>query len=91
MGARDRSDRLITLELDYGARQITAPVPTPVVDSTTWVTRYRVTADGADIRIDIRDEPCADTMSGERFSATVTVVLNGTTYHGCGRAPDALL
>jgi uncharacterized membrane protein len=84
----DRRMRIVT---DYGARELdVTPVPAPTVDSTTWTTTYRARADGSDLRVLIRDEPCADTMSGERFSATVTLVLDDATYRGCGRALDGL-
>lgn len=80
----------LTVLTNYAADTLVADVPVPVMDSTTWTTSYRVSADNVDVRVDIRDEPCADTMSGERFSATVTLELNGTVLHGCGRSLDAL-
>jgi uncharacterized membrane protein len=80
----------LTVLTNYAADTLVADVPVPLVDSTTWTTSYRVRADGVNVRVDIRDEPCADTMSGERFSATVTLELNGTVLHGCGRSLDAL-
>jgi uncharacterized membrane protein len=83
-------ERLIVLA-NYAADTIVADVPRPVIDSLTWTTTYRVRTDTDDVRVDIRDEPCADTMSGERFPATVSLVLNGTTYHGCGRTLDELI
>jgi uncharacterized membrane protein len=84
-------DRQIRVVTNYGADEVVTPVPPAVVDSITWTTTYHAVTDSDDLRIDIRDEPCADTMSGELFSATVSMVLNGTTYHGCGRALDELL
>jgi len=72
--------------VDYGARELTFALPEPAVDSTTWVTTYRARSDGHTVRVDIRDEPCADVMSGERFGATVQLVLDGVRYDGCGRA-----
>jgi uncharacterized membrane protein len=84
-------DRQIRVVTNYGADEVVTPVPPAVVDSITWTTTYRAVTESDDLRIDIRDEPCADTMSGELFSATVSMVLNGTTYHGCGRALDELL
>ena len=79
----DRTMRVVT---DYGAVEfVIAPVPRAVVDSTTWTTIYSARADGSDIRVRIRDEPCADPMSGQRFSATVTLGVNGISHHGCGR------
>lgn len=84
------ADRRIRLVTDYGAEERSLPMPAPVVDSVTWTTTYRVVAPDVDLTIDIRDEPCADTMSGERYPATVTIVLNRTRYSGCGRALDLL-
>ncbi|MBR9991352.1 MAG: hypothetical protein KFH98_16430 [Gemmatimonadetes bacterium] len=83
-------DRRIRVVTDYGQDERVTPVPRPVVDSTTWTTTYRVVTEGRELRISIRDEPCVDTMSGERFPTTVTLVLDGTTWHGCGRALDDL-
>jgi uncharacterized membrane protein len=80
----------LTVLANYASDTLVADVPVPVVDSTTWTTSYRVRADSVDVRVDIRDDPCADTMSGERFTATVTLVLNGTVLHGCGRSLAAL-
>ena len=84
------AERRIRLVTDYGAEERILPMPAPVVDSVTWTTTYRVVAPDVDLTIDIRDEPCADTMSGERFPATVIVVLNRMRYSGCGRALDLL-
>lgn len=84
----DRTMRVVT---DYGAVEfLIAPVPDAVVDSTTWTTTYSARADGSDIRVRIRDEPCADTMSGQRFAATVTLSVNGISHHGCGRTLSVL-
>jgi uncharacterized membrane protein len=33
----------------------------------------------------ISEALCADIMSGEEVSHTVTVTLDGTEYRGCGR------
>lgn len=82
--------RQIRLVTDYGAEEWILPMPAPVVDSVTWTTTYRVVAPDADLTIDIRDEPCADIMSGERFPATVIIVLNRVRYGGCGRGLDLL-
>jgi uncharacterized membrane protein len=79
----DRTMRVVT---DYGAVEfIIAPVPRAVVDATTRTTTYSARADGSDVQVRIRDVPCADTMSGQRFSATVTLSVNGISHHGCGR------
>jgi hypothetical protein len=34
-----------------------------------------------------RPERCRDVMSGHELEVTVTLVLDGTSYPGCGRRP----
>ena len=41
---------------------------------------------GDDLVIVLEGQTCRDTMSGEEFETTVTVVLDGNKYRGCGRA-----
>lgn len=80
----------ITLVTNYGADSIITPVPEPVSEPATGSIRYHATTTTHDLRVSIRDQPCSDTMSGERFSLTVDIALNGTAYHGCGRMLDRL-
>src|SRR5690606_15932024 len=47
--------------------------------------RYRSRPGGHDLRVVVEEDPCEDVMSGEAFPATVTVVLDGREYRGCGR------
>jgi uncharacterized membrane protein len=83
-------DSRITLVTNYGADEIITPVPNPVVEGTSRTTRWHAVTEANDLHIESREEPCADTMSGERFAMTVTVTLNGTTFDGCGRMLDNL-
>lgn len=83
-------DSRITLVTNYGADEVVTPVPEPVVEGTSRTTTWHAVTEANDLHIESREEPCADTMSGERFSMTVTVTLNGTTYDGCGRMLDRL-
>ena len=39
-----------------------------------------------DMTLLIEGQSCHDTMSGELFDTTVTVILDGKTYRGCGKA-----
>lgn len=52
--------------------------------------RMRYTADDGSHRmmVLIEGERCTDTMSGEVFPDRVTVILDGRTLRGCGRALD---
>jgi uncharacterized membrane protein len=79
----------ITLVTDYGSNEVVTPAPQPVVDAASGTT-WDVATEGNDVRIEFREEVCTDTMSGERFSMTVSVVLNGIRYDGCGRRLDRL-
>jgi len=38
-----------------------------------------------DLVIEIRDKPCMDSMSGERFSVSVKITTVQRTLEGCGR------
>ena len=80
----------ITLVSNYGADEVVTPVPEPVVDAAALTTTWHALTDANDLHVESREQPCADTMSEERFSMTVTVTLNGTTHHGCGRMLDRL-
>jgi uncharacterized membrane protein len=83
-------DSRITLVTNYGADEVVTPVPEPVVDAASRTTAWHVVTETNDLRIEARAQSCADTMSEERFSMTVTITLNGTTHHGCGRMLDRL-
>lgn len=74
----------IYLEVDYGERRVTAPAPPPETPRK-GLTIYRVRTPKQAITITIEDRPCQDIMSGQSFPATVTVVLDGREYRGCGR------
>jgi uncharacterized membrane protein len=76
----------ITLLTDYATDTLVTAVPRPTTDQGTRTTVYRAATDDQEVRITIRVEPCVDVMSGQGFPATVTVVLNGVEYRGCGRS-----
>jgi uncharacterized membrane protein len=40
----------------------------------------------ANTRVLIEGKPCGDSMSGEAFDTTVTVILGEQVFKGCGRA-----
>jgi putative lipoprotein len=47
---------------------------------------YHAVVEGNDLRVEIVDEPCTDSMKGDSFPSQVLVHHNGRTYWGCGRA-----
>lgn len=79
-------DERMTLLTGYGADTVVVAVQERVVDAAAQATVYRAATPENDVVVTIRDEPCVDSMSGERFSRTVNVVLNGTALSGCGRS-----
>ena len=83
-----------TLELDegrsmrfignYGNEVVVTPAPAPGRDSTlgtTWTAR----TEAHTLTLIAREAACRDAMSGEAFSHTVTVRVDGTERRGCGR------
>jgi membrane-bound inhibitor of C-type lysozyme len=76
----------IVLVTDYGESRLEFAAPDPVSDQGARTTTYRVQDEEHDLTILIEGRPCQDTMSGEEFSAAVTVTLDGKTLSGCGRA-----
>ncbi|HEX6133232.1 MAG TPA: hypothetical protein VFZ24_04580 [Longimicrobiales bacterium] len=76
----------VLLLTDYAQDTVRASIPAAEVARSAGTTSFVTgTEGGGEIRIDIRSEPCTDTMSGERFSRTVTVVREDGEYRGCGR------
>jgi uncharacterized membrane protein len=55
-------------------------------DPHNRITVYKASNGDDSIAVTITGTSCQDSMSGETFSATVSVVLNNKRYSGCGRA-----
>jgi putative lipoprotein len=72
-------------ELDYGARKIDI-ARTQGISSTPGFGGS--TADGTDVVLRTKPEPCNDDMSGERFEASAELTVGGKTYKGCGAYLD---
>ena len=73
----------ILLVTDYGENRNSYPYAEPRVRQDERRTEYLLN-DG-DLVIEIRDEPCMDSMSGERFSVSVKITTAQRTLEGCGR------
>jgi heat shock protein HslJ len=74
---------------DYGKTEVLAPAPEPIRDSVTATATYRAQSEGRALEVVIREAPCADAMSGEQHSHTVTVRLDQSEVNGCGRTLGA--
>ena len=73
----------IAMLADYGEKKVTTPAPTPRDSAGTTI--YDVTTEAHRLTINSRREVCHDSMSDEEMTHTVTVVLDGKEYRGCGR------
>jgi putative lipoprotein len=71
---------------DYGEGDVVLHSPDPEFDEAARRTVYHGESGDLEIRLQIEENPCSDTMSGEQFEATVTVEFRGRIYRGCGRA-----
>ena len=76
----------ILLVTDYG--QQTYQFTSAIINSNPQdrTTIYHAHSDGNSVEIAIKGMPCQDSMSGEAFSAAVSVLINNRRYMGCGKA-----
>ncbi len=78
--------RDILLVTDYGQQtyRFTSSSIKPEPDIRT--TTYSASSSDGMIEVVIKVDPCHDSMSGEAFSATVSILINDKRYTGCGKA-----
>jgi uncharacterized membrane protein len=74
----------ILLATDYGSTRFVMPYVEPVVYREERRTEFVL--DGYETTVEIRGEPCTDSMSGEEFEVSVTVRQGERELRGCGRA-----
>ncbi len=79
-----QQNRMVLL-WDYGQASAEFPLTEPSYPQE-GATRYNTRAHGHALTITIRRFPCSDPMSGERFGASVEVVIDDRTLSGCGRS-----
>jgi len=70
---------------DYGATRLYAASPRQVRGASGGIVAYDAEPEGRALRVEIRQAPCRDAMSGESFTHVVAVRLDTTTVKGCGR------
>lgn len=80
-----REGERIDLVLDNGERRITFDAPVREEGVKAARTIYRAESGPRRLYVDLDRQPCQDAMSGEAFDVTVTVLLDGYRYSGCGR------
>ena len=71
---------------DYGQTSLEFATPEPLTDQQARSSRYEASGGGHVLSVVLKAERCADTMSDETFETSVTLILDGKEYRGCGRA-----
>ena len=71
---------------DYGKTRYEFATPEPRVDQHARTTIYRVQEGKQELTVVIEGRPCHDSMSGEPFESSVTVILDDKQYRGCGKS-----
>jgi len=77
-------DRHLLFVADYGLNRVLITSPTLTVEEPRTI--YQASSDKDELRVEIVDELCTDTMKGDTFTSQVTVYLNGKAYTGCGNS-----
>lgn len=77
--------RDILLITDYGQHTYQFKSSTIKSEPHDKTTAYSASNDNDVVEVVITGTPCQDSMSGERFSSTVSVIINGKRYTGCGK------
>jgi len=79
------SERIVFIG-DYGQERYAFITAASSIDQQTRTTAYTAQNDRNELSVTIVGRRCRDTMSDEVFETTVTVILDGKTYQGCGKA-----
>lgn len=69
----------------YGEERVATPRPAPSAGPGPGETVYAAVTAAHRLTVRIRDASCLDSMSGDRYEATVEVELDGRTHRGCGQ------
>ena len=80
-----KSEKIVFIG-DYGQERYEFITTEPSIDPQARTTVYDVQNDKHELSVIIVGRRCLDTMSGEAFETTVTVILDGKKYRGCGKA-----
>src|SRR5690606_6437456 len=80
----------MSLLWNYGENQASLPRAEPTI-ITNGGRRYHARNDEHDLRVDVTDRLCRDTMTGMPYPGEVTLTIDGETLSGCGGSPRSLL
>ena len=74
----------ILLVTDYGQNRNSYPYVEPIVYQEERRTQYVLESYG--VTVEIRGIHCSDTMSGEEFEVSVSIIMTDSRLEGFGRA-----
>ena len=77
-----RHDSHILFVGDYGNQRVL--MTEPVVTAEGEISVYSASNGRNQIKVEIIDEACTDSMSGDTFASLVTLTYAGNAYSGCG-------
>lgn len=80
-------DRRMHVLADYGEVEFHTPPPR-LLSREAGTSIYAAATETHSVTVTITEQPCADTMSGDSFPSTATLVLDGQPYDGCGQWLD---
>jgi putative lipoprotein len=69
----------------YGFGVQRALVSDPAEEKTDTARVYSGASGGRELQVEILEQACADTMSGEQFPNRVVVIFDDMRYEGCGQ------
>ena len=75
----------VVLLLNYGQTRIETPAAAVEEDRVAGISRYDIETEANRLTIELRSQPCLDSMSGEQFATSVQLEVNGRQLKGCGR------
>jgi uncharacterized membrane protein/membrane-bound inhibitor of C-type lysozyme len=78
-----QSGRQLLLVLGYGMQRILVSDPAEVDSGVARI--YKGEAGERDLQVEIIDQACVDTMSGQQFPSRVVVTFDDMYYEGCGQ------
>ncbi len=79
-----KSEKIVFIG-NYGQSRYEFITTEPSIDQQARTTVYKFQNDKHVMSVIIVGRHCRDTMSGEAFETTVTVILDGKQYRGCGK------
>ncbi len=80
-----RKNRIVFIS-NYEKIINTFTTPEPLINQTDRTATYLARENGHVLELILKGTKCLDSMNDESFETTVTVILDGKTFNGCGRS-----